>query len=108
MPVTTSALLVIGLIIGLAAVGFLDDWLKVVKQRSLGLRAREKLFGQALVAGVFGYFATKFPDEVGNTPLSLYLSTVRDTTIKLGLVLVILWAILLVLGTSNGVNLTDG
>jgi phospho-N-acetylmuramoyl-pentapeptide-transferase len=33
---------------------------------------------------------------------------VRDTTIKLGLVLVILWAILLVLGTSNGVNLTDG
>ncbi len=73
VPVTTSALLVIGLIVGLAAVGFLDDWLKVVKQRSLGLRAREKLFGQALVAGVFGYFATKFPDEVGNTPLSLYL-----------------------------------
>lgn len=108
VPVTTSALLVIGLIVGLAAVGFLDDWLKVVKQRSLGLRAREKLFGQALVAGLFGYFATKFPDEVGNTPLSLYLSTVRDTTIKLGLVLVILWAILLVLGTSNGVNLTDG
>ena len=108
VPVTTSALLVIALIVGLAAVGFLDDWLKVVKQRSLGLRAREKLFGQALVAGVFGFFATKFPDEVGNTPLSLYLSSVRDTTIKLGLVLVILWAILLVLGTSNGVNLTDG
>ena len=108
VPVTTSALLVIALIVGLAAVGFLDDWLKVVKQRSLGLRAREKLFGQALVAGVFGYFATKFPDEVGNTPLSLYLSSVRDTTIKLGLVLVILWAILLVLGTSNGVILTDG
>ena len=108
VPVTTSALLVIGLIIGLGAVGFLDDWLKVVKQRSLGLRAREKLLGQAIVAGTFGFLATKFPDEVGNTPLSLYLSTVRDTSIKLGLVLVIIWAIILVLGTSNGVNLTDG
>jgi len=108
VPATTSALLVIGLILGLAAVGFLDDWLKVVRQRSLGLRAREKLAGQALVAGIFGYFATRFPDEVGNTPLSLYLSTVRDTSIKLGLVLLIIWAIILVLGTSNGVNLTDG
>lgn len=107
-PATTSALLVIGLILGLGAIGFLDDWLKVVKQRSLGLRAREKILGQGLIAGVFGFFATKFPDEVGNTPLSLYLSTVRDTSIKLGIALVVIWAILLVVGTSNGVNLTDG
>jgi phospho-N-acetylmuramoyl-pentapeptide-transferase len=108
VPVTVSAILVLGLIVGLGLIGFLDDWLKVFKQRSLGLRAREKIFGQSLVAGIFGYLATRFPDEIGNTPKSLYLSTVRDTSIKLGLVLVIIWAILMVVGTSNGVNLTDG
>lgn len=108
VPVTVSAILVLGLIIGLGLIGFLDDWLKVFKQRSLGLRAREKILGQSLVAGIFGYLATRFPDEIGNTPKSLYLSTVRDTSIKLGLVLVIIWAILMVVGTSNGVNLTDG
>ena len=108
VPVTVSAILVLGLIVGLGLIGFLDDWLKVFKQRSLGLLAREKIFGQSLVAGIFGYLATRFPDEIGNTPKSLYLSTVRDTSIKLGLVLVIIWAILMVVGTSNGVNLTDG
>ena len=51
VPLSTSALLVFGLVIALGAIGFLDDWLKVFKQRSLGLRAREKLLGQALVAG---------------------------------------------------------
>ena len=106
--VSESSLLVMGLIMGLAMVGFLDDWLKVVKQRSLGLRAREKLLGQALVAGIYGALATRFPDIHGNTPVSLYLSTVRDTTIKLGTIIVILWIIILVLSSSNGVNLTDG
>jgi len=82
--------------------------LKVVKQRSLGLRAKQKLIGQAIVAGAFGVFATRFPDDLGLTPMSEYLSTVRDTSLKLGVVLVVVWAILMVLGTSNGVNLTDG
>ena len=91
--VSESSLLVMGLIMALAMVGFLDDWLKVVKQRSLGLRAREKLIGQALVAGIYGALATRFPDIHGNTPVSLYLSTVRDTTIKLGTIIVILWII---------------
>lgn len=105
---STSALLVIGLVVGLGFVGLLDDWLKVVKQRSLGLRAREKLLGQAFVAAIFAVFALRFPDERGLTPISLHLSTVRDTSIALGTIAVIIWAIFLVLGSSNGVNLTDG
>lgn len=105
---TTSALLVIALILGLGLVGFLDDWLKVAKQRSLGLNAKQKLLGQALVAGTFAYAGLQFPDKNGLTPISLNLSTVRDTSIKLGVVLVIIWVILMVLGTSNGVNLADG
>jgi len=105
---TTSALLVIGLIVGLGLVGLLDDWLKIVKQRSLGLKAKQKLFGQALVAGVFAYAGLQFPDQDGLTPISANLSTVRDTAIKLSVALVIMWVILMVLATSNGVNLTDG
>ena len=105
---TTSALLVIALIIGLGLVGFIDDWLKIAKQRSLGLNAKQKLLGQAIVAGSFGYTGLQFPDQTGLTPVSSYLSTFRDTSIKLSLVVVIIWVIIMVLGTSNGVNLTDG
>src|SRR4051812_49493266 len=51
--VTSSGLLVLGLMTGLGAVGFLDDFIKIRKQRSLGLTATAKFGGQALVAGVF-------------------------------------------------------
>ena len=105
---TTSALLVLALILGLGFVGFIDDWLKVSKQKSMGLNAKQKLFGQAIAAGAFAYAGLQFPDKNGLTPISMNLSTVRDTSLKLGLVLVIIWVILMVLGTSNGVNLTDG
>jgi len=108
VSMSVSALLILGLVVGLGFIGFLDDWLKVVKQRSLGLRAREKLLGQSVVAGVFGFFALRFPDENSLTPISLQLSTVRDTTITLSVGVVIIWAIIMVLGSSNGVNLTDG
>ncbi|MEJ6607982.1 MAG: phospho-N-acetylmuramoyl-pentapeptide-transferase [Candidatus Planktophila sp.] len=106
--ITTSALLIIGLMIALGFVGFLDDWLKVSRQKSLGLSAKQKIFGQVIFAGVFGYLGINFPDRDGLTPISQNLSTVRDTSIALGTVLVIIWVILMVTATSNGVNLTDG
>ena len=53
--ITTSAVLVFGLVISLGFVGFLDDWLKVSRQKSLGLTGKQKLFGQALFASIFGY-----------------------------------------------------
>ena len=61
-----------------------------------------------LAAGGFAYTGLQFPDKDGLTPISTSLSTVRDTSIKLAVVVVIIWVILMVLGTSNGVNLTDG
>lgn len=105
---TTSALLVMALVIGLGFVGFIDDWLKVAKQKSLGLNAKQKLIGQGIVAGAFAYAGLQFPDQAGLTPISTNLSTVRDTSIKFASGLVIIWVIVMVLGTSNGVNLTDG
>lgn len=106
--VTVSAVLVLGLMTGLGLVGFLDDWLKVSKQRSLGLRARTKMLGQSIVAIAFAVAGLNFPDDRGLTPVSLNLSTVRDTSIRLGAVLVVIWVFLMITATSNGVNLTDG
>jgi phospho-N-acetylmuramoyl-pentapeptide-transferase len=105
---TSSALLVLALIIGLGAVGFLDDYLKVIRQNSQGLRAKQKLLGQAVVAAAFAIAGLHFRDSAGLTPISLHLSTVRETSLKLGSVLLVIWVIFLVLGTSNGVNLADG
>lgn len=107
-PITASAALVIGLVIGLGLVGFVDDWLKVSRQKSLGLTSKQKLAGQILIASVFAYMGTKFADKDGLTPISSQLSTVRDTSITLGAVLVVVWVALMVTATSNGVNLTDG
>ncbi len=106
--VTASAILVISLIVGLGLIGLLDDLLKIYRKQSLGLTAKQKLLGQAIFAAVFAYAGLQFEDETGLAPISLYFSGVRDTSIKLGVVLVILWVIFLVLGSSNGVNLTDG
>ncbi len=105
---SVSALLVIALFTGLGLVGFIDDYLKVVKQRSLGLNSKQKIIGQVIVAGLFGYFGTKFPDKAGLTPISTNLSFLRDTSFKLSLVALIIWVIFMVTATSNGVNLTDG
>lgn len=106
--ISTSALLILAMVGGLGVVGFLDDWLKIVKQRSLGLTARAKIAGQTLVAGAFGYAGLHFVDKYGLAPISKHLSTVRDTSLILGSALVVVWILLLIIGTSNAVNLTDG
>ena len=106
--ITASAVLVMALIVGLGLIGFLDDWLKISRKQSLGLTAKQKLFGQAVFAAGFAYAGLQFEDESGLAPISMYFSGVRDTSFKLGMFFVILWVIFLVLGSSNGVNLTDG
>ena len=106
--ITASALLVIALVVALGFIGFLDDWLKVSREKSLGLKGRYKIVGQVTIAAVFGYFGIQFADNEGLTPISLNLSAVRDTSIVLGSVVVVIWIALMVTATSNGVNLADG
>lgn len=107
-PVSISALLVLYLMVGLGLVGLADDYLKIFKQRSTGLRARTKLIGQAVVAFSFAYLSVQFPDASGNTAASMAVSFVRDTNLVLPLGLFLLWVWFLVTATTNGVNLTDG
>ena len=106
--VTASGMLVLGLMTGLGAVGFLDDFIKIRKQRSLGLTATAKFGGQALVAIAFGVLATRFANEHSLAPVSTHLSFVRDYGLDFGAVIFVVWAYLMVAATSNGVNLTDG
>lgn len=112
---SVSALLVILAMVGLGMVGFVDDFIKTQKQRSLGLGGWAKIAGQALVALVFAAFAFAYPNGQGVTPASTKISVVRDTSFDLmmfgtvvGSVLVVLWIFLLISATSNGVNIADG
>ena len=64
-PLTASGLLVVYLMVGLGLVGLADDYLKVFKQRSTGLRARTKLIGQAVVALTFAWMSITITDSMG-------------------------------------------
>lgn len=110
-----SGLLVLFLMGSLGLVGFIDDFTKITKQRSLGLSARGKILGQGLVGVTFAILALQFPNAFYRTPASTEISFVRDTGIDLAfaggalaLILFILWANFLITAWSNAVNLTDG
>ena len=106
---SASGLLALFMMVGLGVVGFLDDFIKLRRQRSLGLRARAKFLGQLVVALVFAVLAINFKDELGLTPASEYLSFTRDIP-EVGLTAVgfVILAYLITAATSNAVNLTDG
>jgi len=107
-PPTVSGYLAMYLMVTLGIVGMADDYLKIFKQRSTGIRARTKLLGQATAALSFGFLAMHFPDEGNRFPMSSSISLVRDLRIVLPAALVLLWVWFLVTGITNGVNLTDG
>ncbi len=92
----------IGLIVCLAIVGFVDDYLGVRRGRNLGLRKRGKSAGQLLVASGFALLALRWVD------VSTHLSFTRVMDLNLGSVVWFVVAVLVVTGASNGVNLTDG
>lgn len=112
---TVSGALLLFLMCAMGGVGFLDDALKISRQRSLGLTAAAKLVLQGVIGIVFAVLALSFPDANGITPASTAVSFVRDTRLDLafagpalGVVLFVIWANLIVTATTNGVNLTDG
>ena len=107
-PMTASGVLVLFLMTGLGLVGFIDDFIKLFLRRSLGLRSGTKLAGQVVVGAVFAILALRFPDNYDLTPASLHLSFLSDFGTSIGPVLLVVWVVVMVTGTSNAVNLTDG
>ena len=107
-PMTASGVLVLFLMTGLGFVGFLDDFIKLFMRRSLGLRSGAKLLGQAVVGVIFAVLAIHFPDGYDLTPASTHLSFLADFGVSIGTILFVVWVLIMVTATSNGVNLTDG
>ncbi|WP_344633183.1 phospho-N-acetylmuramoyl-pentapeptide-transferase [Streptomyces glaucosporus] len=107
-PPSFSGVLVLFLMTGMGLVGFLDDYIKIVKQRSLGLRAKAKMLGQLIVGVAFAILSLNFADSRGQTPASTKLSFTEDFGWSIGPVLFVIWALFMILAMSNGVNLTDG
>ncbi|SKC52902.1 phospho-N-acetylmuramoyl-pentapeptide-transferase [Okibacterium fritillariae] len=116
--ITMSALLVLFMMVGLGVVGFIDDFMKTRKQRSLGLGGWAKVLGQVIVATAFAIMAMNFPNQAGITPASTAISFTRDLPINflliapaiplIGVILYLIWTSFLVAAASNGVNVTDG
>src|SRR5204863_8600535 len=103
---SASALLLLFLFVGMGLVGFLDDFIKISKQRSLGLRSKAKMVGQTVIALVFGYLALSDTLEDGRhvSPASDHLSFIRDSEIALPTIVAMALVWVMVTGTSNAVN----
>src|ERR1035437_4519524 len=105
---STSGLLVLGLMAGLGLVGFIDDFIKIYRQTSLGLRSGAKLAGQAVVGAVFAVEVLSHPDGYALSPADPQLSFLRDFGPTLSVLPFVIWIVVMIAGTSNAVNLTDG
>jgi phospho-N-acetylmuramoyl-pentapeptide-transferase len=97
-----ASLTVFGVALACAAIGFVDDWLKLVKRRSLGLPARTKLLLQLLIAIGLWYVATQ---KIGLDDTLRF--RVFDANLDIGGFYVLL-VFLVLAGATNGMNLTDG
>jgi phospho-N-acetylmuramoyl-pentapeptide-transferase len=101
---TWRGLITMGAIAGAGLVGFLDDWLKISNERNLGLNKRAKTIGLLLVAGGFAG-SMLWLTEVATT---ISFTRFNDLGWDIGRVGWAVWAVLLIVGSSNAVNLTDG
>lgn len=88
--------------LGYGLIGFIDDFIKIVKKRSLGLTARDKIIGQLILSTLLGWVSVNYLGR--GTDIIIPFS---GTQIDLGY-LYIPFVILVAIGTSNAVNLTDG
>jgi phospho-N-acetylmuramoyl-pentapeptide-transferase len=121
-----AGLMIFFLMVGMGVVGFIDDFLKTHRQRSLGLGGWAKIAGQVIVASVFAAIALNFPDANGltpagvaatsSTPAQVFISGVRDIDwlnfmtlgVIAGGILFALWSTIMIVSASNGVNVADG
>jgi phospho-N-acetylmuramoyl-pentapeptide-transferase len=101
-PLSTEILLALFIMLGHFVLGFMDDYIKVVKKRNLGLKAKQKMLGQILIAVV--------TMVIGTQSLGIDTSVwvpVLNISVNIGIGYYFLLLFVMV-GTSNAVNLTDG
>ncbi|WP_096199258.1 phospho-N-acetylmuramoyl-pentapeptide-transferase [Bacillus sp. FJAT-45350] len=101
LSLSTEMILLLFVTFGFGVLGFLDDFIKVVMKRNLGLTSKQKLLGQLVVAGIFYIVLHQigFSTEI----------TIPATTLSIDIGWLYLpFAIVMLVGASNAVNLTDG
>ncbi|WP_373635313.1 phospho-N-acetylmuramoyl-pentapeptide-transferase [Yoonia sp. SS1-5] len=88
-----------------AAIGFADDYAKVSKQNTAGVSGKIRILLGILIAAIAGYWAASFHPEdlTGQLALPIF----KDTLINLG-ILFVPFAVIVIVGAANAVNLTDG
>ena len=91
------------LTVGFGLIGFLDDYIKVVQRNSMGLRPWQKMLGQLLVTGMFAWYLF----HIGILPQAMRIPFVKGCYLNLGR-MEIPFLFLVVAGTANGTNFTDG
>ena len=91
------------LTLGFGMIGFVDDYIKVVLKRSLGLRAWQKMVAQFIVAGIFAFYLTNYT----GVSLAMKIPFLQNRYLDFGIfnIPVLLF---IVVGTANGTNFTDG
>jgi phospho-N-acetylmuramoyl-pentapeptide-transferase len=99
---TETGLLLLMILVGMGAVGFADDLIKLRRRRSLGLTKSTKFVGQAAIAVLFAWLG---PAWAG---MSRSISVVGAIEFPVSQTIFTLWVFLLLVGASNAVNLTDG
>lgn len=97
-----DGLVVLLVTLGFGIIGFIDDYIKVVKKRSLGLTPIQKIVGQFVITGLFTFYIIK--SGIGT---DILIPFTKGMTIDLGIIY-IPFLFVAVIGTVNGVNLTDG
>ena len=102
---TWGALAVLAALVGAGLTGLADDWIKVRKERSLGLSKRAKIVGQLGAAGVFCLIAVRYAHVKTNLSFTRWDALAINPMPTWAWVI---WAVLLIVGTSNAVNLADG
>lgn len=95
--------LLVAVTLGFGVVGFLDDYLKVIKKHNQGLTGRQKLLGQTLIAVAASCWLFALPDFLPTLTIPFF----EDVRPNLSYFYMPL-ALLVIIGTANAVNLTDG
>jgi phospho-N-acetylmuramoyl-pentapeptide-transferase len=96
--------LVVGAVVAFGLIGYLDDYVKVHQRRSLGLNKRAKSGAQLVCALAFALLAVNW----AHTSTALSFTRSQAIGINMGPVLWVIFAVLVMVGASNAVNITDG
>jgi phospho-N-acetylmuramoyl-pentapeptide-transferase len=99
-----SGVLVMGAIVGAAAIGFADDWIKVRHRRSLGLNKRAKFGAQMALGVAFSLLAVYW----AHASTTLSFTRYNSIGLHMGTAVWVVWGTLIIAAFSNAVNLTDG